>query len=199
MAIRSLKTGSLSRSAQAGNTMIFPGSYESIATVTVGAGGASSITFSSIPATYSHLQIRGISRVGSAGSGAGTNDLLVQFNGVTTSTYSRHALYGTGSAAGVNGSGSNTSAYAARAVTPRSGITASVFGTFVIDILDYADTNKFKTIRSLAGMDSNDTNGIVALASGSSQSTSAVSSITLFDESSFSFVQYSQFALYGVK
>jgi hypothetical protein len=48
-------------------------------------------------------------------------------------------------------------------------------------------------------MDSNDTNGIVALASGSSQSTSAVSSITLFDEFSYSFVQYSQFALYGVK
>lgn len=174
-------------------------SYDSIATTTVGAGGASTITFSSIPATYRHLQIRGISRVGSAGSGAGTNDLLMQFNGVTTSTYSRHALYGTGSAAGANGSGSNTSAYAARAVTPRSGITASVFGTFVIDILDYADTNKFKTIRSLAGMDSNDTNGIVSLASGSSQSTSAVSSITLFDEFSYSFVQYSQFALYGVK
>ena len=35
-------------------------SYYQIGTTTVGAGGSSSITFSSIPATYTHLQIRGI-------------------------------------------------------------------------------------------------------------------------------------------
>ena len=172
-------------------------SYDSIATTTVGAGGAASITFSSIPSTYRHLQIRGIMRV--ASGTAGTDDMLIQFNGITTSTYSKHALYGTGSTAGANGTGTVTSAFAARAAIPRSGITASVFGTFVIDILDYADANKYKTVRSLAGSDSNDTNGVVSLASGSWQSTSAVNSITLFDENSYNFVQYSQFALYGVK
>jgi hypothetical protein len=37
-------------------------SYESIATVTVGGGGAATVAFTSIPATYTHLQIRGIGR-----------------------------------------------------------------------------------------------------------------------------------------
>ena len=41
-------------------------SYESIATVTVGAGGTSTITFSSIPTGYTHLQIRGIAQIGRA-------------------------------------------------------------------------------------------------------------------------------------
>ena len=38
------------------------GSYESIQTVTVGLGGAANVEFTSIPATYTHLQIRGISK-----------------------------------------------------------------------------------------------------------------------------------------
>lgn len=46
----------------AGNSFWNPWSpstdYDSIATTTVGAGGAASITFSSIPSTYQHLQIR---------------------------------------------------------------------------------------------------------------------------------------------
>ena len=57
-------------------------SYESIATVTVGAGGSSSISFTSIPSTYKHLQIRAITR------DTGTsyiNNLAGYFN--TDSTY----------------------------------------------------------------------------------------------------------------
>ena len=44
------------------NPFIFAagGDFESIATVTVGGGGAASIEFTSIPGTYQHLQIRGI-------------------------------------------------------------------------------------------------------------------------------------------
>ena len=56
----SLKTPLKYSSFLAGNAAVIGTSYESIATTTVGSGGASSITFSSIPATYAHLQIRGI-------------------------------------------------------------------------------------------------------------------------------------------
>jgi hypothetical protein len=37
------------------------GDYESIATVSVGGGGAADVEFTSIPGTYTHLQIRALS------------------------------------------------------------------------------------------------------------------------------------------
>ena len=78
MAIRSLKTGSFSRSTQVGNSIILPGDYESIATVTVGAGGSSSVTFSSIPSTYTHLQIRFTAQCSNSATAA--DNLAFRFN-----------------------------------------------------------------------------------------------------------------------
>jgi hypothetical protein len=72
---------------------------------------------------------------------------------------------------------------------------ASIFGAGIVDILDYANTNKYKTLRALAGVDFNGS-GRVGLTSGLWQSTSAINAITLEGSS---FVQYSSFALYGIK
>ena len=79
-------------------------SYESISTVTVGSGGAADVTFSSIPATYKHLQIRGISR----NSGSGISIGRVRFNSDTGTNYARHTLEGDGSSAGAFGSGTTS-------------------------------------------------------------------------------------------
>lgn len=155
-------------------------SYESIATVTVGSGGASSITFSSIPSTYQHLQIRAFM--------VGGNYTTIRFNGDNTgSNYRNHYLAGNGSAASASTNANN-------AYTPMS---ASANGYVdVIDILDYADTNKYKTIRALEGYDNNGS-GEVYFSSNLWMSTSAISSIVFTPASSMS--QYSQFALYGIK
>lgn len=75
--------------------------------------------------------------------------------------------------------------------------TANVFGAIVLDILDYADTNKYKTTRSLAGLDSNTAGGALQLASGSWRNTAAITSITF--SSGTNFQQYSTLALYGIK
>lgn len=172
-------------------------SFESIATVTVGSGGATDITFSSIPATYKHLQIRGIIR----NNNSNVNDaegLIVQYNSDTAANYSWHRLLGNGTSA-TSDSGSSAS-YMYTGYSPTSGSTASTFAGVVIDILDYADTNKYKTQRSLNGMDTNvSTNGYIFLTSGSWRSTSAISSIKLYTTTSKNFLQYSSFALYGVK
>jgi hypothetical protein len=166
--------------------------YDSIATVTVGSGGAATITFSSIPATYTHLQIRGISKTDRADD---NDNVKMQFNGDTASNYSHHVLLGTGSgvvaAANANASSILTIAGAAANV-------ASVFGSGVIDILDYKDTNKYKTVRTFSGYESGST-GFVALQSGNWRSTSAITSITLAPNIGSNFNQYSQFALYGIK
>jgi hypothetical protein len=168
------------------------GAYDSIATVTAGAGGASGITFSSIPSTYTHLQIRGIARYSSTGSGGAS--VFVRLNSDTGSNYSHHILYGNGTSAAASGSATQTQMYVAESPTTSNG--ANVFSGTVIDILDYANTNKYKTVRSLSGWDDNGS-GIVALESGLWQSTSAVSTILL--NFGANFAQYSSFTLYGIK
>jgi hypothetical protein len=84
--------------------------------------------------------------------------------------------------------------------TPRSAAgVANMFSASIVDILDYANTSKYKTIRVLAGADVNNQTGTTfGLSSGSWRSTSAVTSITI-GTSGFNFAQYTQFALYGIK
>ena len=165
-------------------------SYESIATTTVGAGGSSTITFSSIPSTYKHLQIRAIA------SGAGAQRYGVQFNGDTGANYTQHFLYGTGSVAGAGGT---TGGAKYNSIGASDG--GSTFGASVTDILDYTNTNKNTVVRSLAGYDTNTSNGLVVLYSFVWLNTAAVTSLTIQAAESYSgnFAQYSQFALYGIK
>ena len=74
------------------------GDFESIATTTVGSGGQSTITFSSIPSTYKHLQIR------YAAKNSGTSENFVAmkwvYNSDTAANYSNHYIYGSGAATG---------------------------------------------------------------------------------------------------
>jgi hypothetical protein len=166
-------------------------SYESISTTTVGAGGALSVTFSSIPSTYTHLQIRGFNRDTTVISGSQV--LTVQFNGDTAANYSLHRLTADGATAAAAGSASTSNFVVGTTIAN----VANTFGTFVLDILDYKDTNKYKTARTLEGSDANGT-GIVALRSGSWRSTSAITSISLTPTGT-GIAQYSSFALYGIK
>jgi hypothetical protein len=166
-------------------------SYESIATVTVGAGGSSSVSFSSIPSTYKHLQIRALSRTDRAVTYTSN---IIRFNSDTTnSNYSQHELTGSGSAASAGG-GANSAIYT---LIPGTSTTSNVFEGEVIDILDYADTNKYKTVRILSGYDGNGS-GQIFFGSGSWRNTAAISSIS-FTATSGNIVQYSSFALYGIK
>lgn len=162
--------------------------YESIATTTVGSGGTATITFTSIPATYTHLQIRWFSKNTSA-----DYSIRAQFNSDTAANYSYHGLYGTGAVVGVFSGASQTFLQ----VGQNADTTANVFGTGIVDILDYANTNKYKTTRTLSGYDKNG-GGTVTFESGSWRSTSAITSISLFDAAG-DFAQYSSFALYGIK
>jgi len=178
MAIRSLKTGQFSRSALVGNPVIMPGSYESIATVTVGAGGGSSISFTSIPQTYSHLQLR----IGGTANGA---DATLQLNGSSNSWC--HILRGDGSVA-------STEQYSIYSLIDAGNASTSAPGVWVIDILDYTNTNKNKTVRTLFGYDYNGS-GRVGMVSNLFNTTSAITSLSLTGRT---WSQYSTFALYGV-
>jgi hypothetical protein len=169
------------------------GAFESIATTTVGAGGTGTITFSDIPSTYKHLQVRAFGQT-NRGSVA-FDGAKMRINGDTASNYSSHGLTGTGSAAG---SGSTVAAYMQVPWVGFGTTTGSNWGGCVIDILDYTDTNKFKTVRGLGGADGNGS-GYVTLASGNWRSTSAITSISFIPDGGTTWSQYSSFALYGIK
>jgi hypothetical protein len=168
------------------------GDFQSIATVNVGSGGQSSITFTSIPSTFTHLQIRGIARTNRA---TFPDPLKLNFNSDTGSNYARHYLAGEGSSASADALSSQT--FIRNFIISSSAATSGVFGTFVIDVLDYAATSKYKTVRTLMGYDDNGS-GYIVLNSGLWSSTSAISSISFAGE--FGTLQeFSSFALYGIK
>jgi hypothetical protein len=167
-------------------------SYESIATAN-GTGSSGTITFSSIPGTYKHLQIRGILK--NTNGGAYDDPTYMRFNGDTGSNYSYHSLYGNGSGANASGAASQTSITAYG--TPANNFT-NIWGGAIIDILDYANTNKYKTTRWLNGFDSNTSTGSINLASGNWRSTSAITSIS-FITAAGNWATNTTLALYGIK
>ena len=153
----------------------------------VPSGGAASIEWTSIPSTYTHLQIRATLKSSTS------SYIALQFNGVFSgSAYDGH---------GIDGNGSSVTAYAYNSrdniPTFSDGISTTQYSGLVLDILDYANTNKNKTARWLAGFDNNGS-GNIYFESGLWRSTSAITSIKLFSGGSGTFSQYSSFALYGV-
>jgi hypothetical protein len=168
------------------------GAYDALATVTVPSGGVATVSFVGIPAGYKHLQIRGIAR--SAGS---TADSSMTFNSDSSSGsyFANHQIYGEGLGSTI-ASASPASTKAEPLYTPGSGVTSNVFAGFVVDILDYQNTNKNKTVRSLAGWDAN-ANGYIVFRSCLWMKTDAISRIDWTVAGNWA--EYSQFALYGVK
>jgi len=160
-------------------------SFESIATVSVGSGGSSTISFTSIPQTYTHLQLRYIAQKTS------NKSMYIRFNSDSGTNYTNHALQGNGSSA------SSDSSTGANGTDIGASDTAGNFAAAIIDILDYRNTNKYTTIRNFWGVDNNGS-GAVALKSGLWLNTAAITSITLVPDST-NLVQYSHFALYGIK
>ena len=167
------------------------GDYESIATVTLGSA-ASSISFSSIPSTYQHLQLRFMIK-----SGSTNNDFSIGANGSFAITNSSsHGLIGNGSSASA---GAWTSqGYISLTNSPNlvSSFPSSSVGSGIMDVLDYQNTNKTKVFRTLWGSDQNGA-GFIALNSGSLNTTSAITQLDLFN--GYNWAAGSTFALYGIK
>lgn len=161
--------------------------YEAIATVTVGSGGAANITFSSIPATYTDLLIKTSGRTDRVATNA---EFFIKLNGTTVNAAAKR-LYGDGSTAGSN-SGS------AVGITNGSSNTASVFGSTDIYIPNYTGSNT-KVVSAESTQEQNGTASYIYLQSLSSATTAAVTSIDLYPEESKNWVQHTTATLYGIK
>lgn len=171
--------------------------FDSIQTFAVTSGGAATITFSSIPATYKHLQIRCLMR---GTSSANSFDVLMRFNGDTTSKYTGTQLYGDGSGtalhSGLAGGVAATNAYPFYTMADTG--QANTWGPGILDIIDYTNTSKYKVWKSLEGYEASGTDGLILLRQGSYIVTTAISSISLTADTG-SFKENSHFALYGIK
>ena len=177
------------------------GTFDSIQTVTVGAGGQSSISFSSIPSTYKHLQIRMFMQ--SNRGTYGTDNVSLRINGDSGTNYVYHYLRGSGSAATPGASSSSITEITEFSTQGCGTSTGGTFGAGVADILDYSSSAKYKTVRNLSGVDLNGSvgggYGYVSLVSGLWMNTATVTSLLLYPVNGTAFTQYSSFALYGVK
>jgi hypothetical protein len=162
-----------------------------IASVIVGSSGASNIVFGSgntLPQNFTHLQLRAF--VLSTNSG---NPIWGRFNGDSGSNYNAHYLYANGSTVS-SGQGSAAPTYFSAGYTATSSTT--IPNVIILDILDYSNTNKNKTTRSIEGGDANGS-GFVEFESGLWLSTAAITSITLYATNN-NFAQNTRFDLYGI-
>ena len=167
-------------------------SYESIASTTLGSD-SNTITFSSIPSTYTHLQVRILAK---DTAGAVGYHLEWRFNSDGGANYPSHALQGDGSSATAAGYTGLTYGTAVNIVATASH-NASVYSGIIMDIHDYASTTKNKTVRVFGGYDNNGS-GVVGLDSSVWLSTSAITSI-VFTSDGPNYKSGTQFALYGIK
>jgi len=167
-------------------------SFESIASAT-GTGSSGTITFSSIPSTYSHLQLRCTAR---SSSGLSTDYIIIRLNNDTTANYTYHGIEGDGSTGIGFGATGETAGFSVQVTG--AGATSNIMGTAIIDISDYASTNKNKTIRHFGGDDKNGS-GLIGLRSNLWLNTSAINRIDIISYRAANWTTSSTFALYGIK
>ena len=162
-----------------------------IQTVTVGAGGASSISFTSIPQTYTDLVLKLSTR--SSYTGVVYDEIQFQFNG-SSSTYSARTLQGNGASAASYTSTTNGHLF----YGPSNSATANTFGNGEFYIPNYTGSTN-KSVSSDGVGENNGTTSITDLSAVLWSTTSAITSITLLLGSASNFMQYSTATLYGIK
>lgn len=171
-------------------------SYEAIASAVVGSGGTANITFTSIPQTYTHLQIRGILKSNRPSSDY-SGWAWVSVNGSQGNKY--HTLYCDGSSIASYTGTPATDVGLILSATGSTSAASNIFSTCIIDILDYKNTNKTKVLRMFSGAETNTSGAIMTFTSYLVNSTSAITSISIGGTDSTNLLQYSSLALYGIK
>lgn len=167
--------------------------FELISTVVV-SGSNANVTFSSIPQTYKHLQVRFTMRDGYNGASGILSSVL---NGDFGSNYSSHFMRGNGSAVSSGANAGTGNLFASNVIMPNINDSSSLFGAGVMDILDYANTTTYKTVKLLAGDIANSSGNRVGIYSGSWRSTAAINSVMLYGANLM--VVGTRVSLYGIK
>lgn len=168
-----------------------------IQNINMNSGAAASFNFTNIPSTFTHLQLRCFVRATSSQSTP--YDLTLTANGINPTEFAYHMLRGDGSTAQ---SANYTSDVVFRVplTVPNAFHTSNVFGAAIIDIFDYANTAKNKTMRAIFGYDNNSGStpaaGWTGLVSSAWFNTTTINRLELATFGNFS--QFSRVDLYGI-
>jgi hypothetical protein len=157
--------------------------YTPLANITLGSA-AFGVTFASIPATYRDLVIV-VSGLGNTGN----VKPVIRLNGDSASNYSYQYIEGNGASA--------TSASATATWMPDLGATIGTTTNPIIgniQLFDYSQTNKHKTLLQRSNASATGTNAAV----GRWANTAAVTSVFVFTPGVSSWAAGSTFALYGI-
>lgn len=166
--------------------------YTPLATVTVGSGGASSIAFTSIPATYNDLEIRFSIRCASASI---DEQLRIKVNGnAVGNAFSQRGFQGTGTSAASDNSATGWIIGAFNA----NNSAANIFTNATVYFFDYAAA-QYKTYLVHSGMENNTSGGVSQELRGVMWSNTAAITSLEFITPSANFVQYSTATLYGIR
>lgn len=155
--------------------------YEKIATTTLGSN-ASSVTFSSIPSTYTDL------RIACAVTSTAANNNYMLFNSDAGANYSSTYIQGTGSAAQ-----SGRVASAAYGYVDYAGTTGQ--HTITVDIMNYSNTTTFKSYLSRGG----DSGTVTMAYIGVWRNTAAISTILFGNGAASGLLAGTTISLYGIK
>lgn len=174
-----------------GEVPVGPPAYEQISTV-IGNASFGTFTFSSIPQTYKHLEIRASSRHATT---VGTYGFLLQFNGLTTpNNYHIHTLFNSSASAS-----NNSPSMQMLNASTNPNIPANHFSNAVVTIPDYSLTTKRKTGFYLGGFAGNGDTRVVAESFLANFNNDAITSIRVFTSAGDAFVSGARFTLYGIK
>lgn len=165
------------------------GGYECIATTILGST-APSITFSSIPNLYRHLEIRY-----TAQSSGNNRTLFMRVNGDTTTSYVNSNIAAANTSISANTNTGRTDMLLATLLDPT--FEGNVFTTGIITIADYKETSKHKTLRMLAGFNGDSQRNAI-FGAGMWAKTNAIDSITLGVVAD-NMAAGSRFSLYGIR
>jgi hypothetical protein len=191
MAVKSLSRSGL-QASDATNSMLAGYSdvdFELISTA-FGNSSAASVTFSNIPQSYKNLQLRIVAQTTSGGP----TDLYLRMNNdSTTGNYRDSRLYGFNGTLYSGGVSTNSIYSGSCGQVGDNAPTSAV----LLDIVDYTNISKNKTIKFINGKPRN-VDVLIQAGSGVWLNTSAISSLTFFVGSG-AFSPQTRFSLYGVK
>jgi hypothetical protein len=170
------------------------GDYEHIATV-LGTASSNTITFSSIPQNYKHLQVR----FSAKNTITSSERIIMRMNGVTTASYTRGRYYGAGTGSSPSsetlGGLTGIDLDDALSISTGAGIVAGGF----LDITDYTNTTRNKAVKGFYGQQGNKTR--IYIVGGFLLDTPAITSISFTTAGAITnlFATTSRFSLYGIR
>lgn len=170
------------------------GDFELIERITLANSTTASVSFSSIPSAYKHLQVRGFVR-GATNNGEGIANISLLINNVSSNVYAFHSMTGQSGPAPTGLAQQNVASIVAGQMVSGSN-NLNYFSPIVIDFSEANSTSKRKAILAASG-NMHSTNRLVSFRTGAFLRTEAINTLTFLTGTAFA--SDTKISLYGIR